>query len=965
MTCRLPRSFGGTPASERDDREGASIVQAPQTILRPPEASRRDSSPAQVGRHFAACAMFAVLVGISNASLLPNLDRALPGGIHEDPYTATWLLGWELRHLTALDFAGFWSPDLCYPDTEWSLSRLETHPGLALLGMPIYLAAGRNAVVAYNAVFLLNLLLAALAAYILCWQLTRCWPAALMGGAIFGLSPYLLFHRNHLALLAAAPIPLALLGSIWFVRDGRRSGLWLAGASLIIEFYFQLQYGVLLVGFCGLFFLAMVLVFRPRTWRRMLLSFAGMLGVVAITTAPWAIQYIRGHRALGLESRSSEADYNGARLENLLASPDSSVLGSLTGSMAVQETALYPGIAVLLLAGLGLSGSRRTGPEARRESKRRTMVRRAAWTILLCALLEAMLFDKSSLRFGLATVALWLFPIALGLELLRPGPPEADRDVRPILAFFSCLSLLFAFGPTLRWFDDAIAAGPYRLLSCMPVLSTMRAPGRYGVFFFVCLAVLAAYGVARLDRWGREGWAPARLLLFGSMVAWALEASPKPTALQSAPVAARLPEVYRWLAHQPRGPYSVLELPTDGLLTSSERRPVFTTRQLMRNLDHHQPVTMLWAGYNCPMDIAVAQSAPWDRVPSRGLFDPQVLRRARVRYLVVHPRDFASDQIPAVLSECDRLECEVPVVYRDAETIVFDLPFWAEPTPAASLDLQWLRLDPMPKGVLAGGNWSEIGVDARDPAPLSLAETLTALPKGYLLLVASYDEPTNSLDADALAALRTLGLGSRLSGNYGVAYAAMTSTGSGLGEPNEAVDRYVARLDLKAGAELVPMDVTIVGSTNPYHGGLTASELHRGEYELALRDRGLNFLLVDPDTLETVDRFSYDTHRSVRSRSPASWLHAEGIAQLRLPAAPSTRSILSLGLRLGSAPWDSPSTVSVDRDGTEIGHCEIVREVTDCRMFLTPSGTRPSGFVLALRGDRSIVVDWARYLRPD
>ena len=87
----------------------------------------------RIRRHLAAFVVFAALVGISNASLLPNLDRALTGGIHEDPYTATWLLGWELRSLTSLEFRDFWSPDLCYPDTEWSLSRLETHPGQALL----------------------------------------------------------------------------------------------------------------------------------------------------------------------------------------------------------------------------------------------------------------------------------------------------------------------------------------------------------------------------------------------------------------------------------------------------------------------------------------------------------------------------------------------------------------------------------------------------------------------------------------------------------------------------------------------------------------------------------------------------------------------------------------------------------------------------------------------------------------
>jgi hypothetical protein len=84
----------------------------------------------------------------------------------------------------------------------------------------------------------------------------------------------------------------------------------------------------------------------------------------------------------------------------------------------------------------------------------------------------------------------------------------------------------------------------------------LRAPARFGVLFLLCLAVLAAFGVARLaQRWPRYGIA----ITCATFALLILEYSAKPVPLMSMPT--KPARIYRWLAAaQPPGTI-VLEMP--------------------------------------------------------------------------------------------------------------------------------------------------------------------------------------------------------------------------------------------------------------------------------------------------------------------------------------------------------------------------------------------------------------------
>jgi hypothetical protein len=159
----------------------------------------------------------------------------------------TWSLAWwpwaiEHAHLS-LHTGALWAPS-GFP-TLWMTSI----PGPALLAAPLTLTFGP--LVAYNVMMLAALLSAAVSAFLLCRELTGRFVPSLVGGGVFGFSPYMLGHTlsQHLNLTFVCPIPLLALLVVRHAGGKMRDWPFVLGFAglLLLEFLTSLELFAVLV----------------------------------------------------------------------------------------------------------------------------------------------------------------------------------------------------------------------------------------------------------------------------------------------------------------------------------------------------------------------------------------------------------------------------------------------------------------------------------------------------------------------------------------------------------------------------------------------------------------------------------------------------------------------------------------------------------------------------------------------
>jgi hypothetical protein len=199
-----------------------------------------------------------------------------------DPTAYMWFLAWW-PHALLHGINPFFTHALFAPG-QVNLGAVDLIPGAAIVLAPITLLFGP--LVSYNVLALAAPLLAGFFAFLLCRYVSRSFFAGLVGGYIFGFSPYMLGHmQGHLDLLLTFPIPAAVHLTLRLIdgRIGRRP--FVALMALLLAFLFlsqpELTLTFVIVG-AAAFAVALLLV--PESRPRIAAAIAPVLiaGAVAV-----------------------------------------------------------------------------------------------------------------------------------------------------------------------------------------------------------------------------------------------------------------------------------------------------------------------------------------------------------------------------------------------------------------------------------------------------------------------------------------------------------------------------------------------------------------------------------------------------------------------------------------------------------------------------------------------------------
>jgi hypothetical protein len=197
-------------------------------------------------------------------------------GAH-DPSLFMWCLVWW-PHAIAHGLNPFltkvvWSP------IGVNLAWVTSIPAAALLVAPLTRALGPIA--SFNALCLVSPVLAGWGAFLLCRDLEGGYWPSILGGYLFGFSPYMLGQMQaHLFLLLIFPVPFAVWLTIALIqhRIGRRTFVALAALLLTLQFGFSMEVFATMTMFAAI---ALMLAYYmgPREWRA---AIRGALPTIAL-----------------------------------------------------------------------------------------------------------------------------------------------------------------------------------------------------------------------------------------------------------------------------------------------------------------------------------------------------------------------------------------------------------------------------------------------------------------------------------------------------------------------------------------------------------------------------------------------------------------------------------------------------------------------------------------------------------
>ena len=251
---------------------------------------------AVMGKRVVELVLYAALAVASTWPLAAKFGSHLPIGtepVATVPLLNLWTIWWNVDRLGAR-LHGYWDAPIFHPvDRTFAFS--EPQPLTGLMTWPIWQVA--SPVATYNAVVLISLALNGWAACQLFRKLRLMWPAALIGGAMVEVLPYIHWQLGVLQLVPLWGV-IWTIGALWSLgrRPTKRAvlSLGLAGAATyLLCSYYGLFLAVVLAGTGWLLIGSRLL--RWRTWAA--LGASAMIALVVASPVLWMQwQVMREHQ---------------------------------------------------------------------------------------------------------------------------------------------------------------------------------------------------------------------------------------------------------------------------------------------------------------------------------------------------------------------------------------------------------------------------------------------------------------------------------------------------------------------------------------------------------------------------------------------------------------------------------------------------------------------------------------------
>jgi hypothetical protein len=527
-----------------------------------------------------------------------------------DPLLNAWIMSWNARVLPLTP--AWWNAAQFFP-AQGATAFSEHLLGLSVLTTPIIWLTG-NPLLAYNVAFFSSFVLCALSAYALTLRIAQRHDAAVVAGLAFAFAPYRMSQLAHVQVLSAYWMPLALLGLHGYFEEHRNRWLWLFAVGWLMQALtcgYYLFYLSVLVALWLLWFAA-----GREPWRRLArVVFASAAAALVMT--PVLYGYWKFQRAYGMRRWPNEIIEFSADVASLLKAPDDLRLWGWLSVVEHPESALFPGLTIVLLIVAGLAASWST---AAREHVRGPRVSR----VLVIVSVVFFAIAASPLYFGawkfspfglrLLSVATPHKPLSVALLLLaiagalHPSVRAAwqRRSALTFYALAAAVMWVFSLGPAPTLMNRPfLYKAPYAWLMMLPGVDGVRVPARFWMLAALCLAVAGGLALRRLEsKWPRAARALPVVACVGLLMdAWPtripMDAPPAPRPIHTGAVAR-------------------LDLPLE---------PAHDAVVLYRAVAHRRPIMNGYSGYFAPhywaLQYLLEQGDPeiLTRLSSRGAFE--------------------------------------------------------------------------------------------------------------------------------------------------------------------------------------------------------------------------------------------------------------------------------------------------------------------------------------------------------
>ncbi|MBA2454820.1 MAG: hypothetical protein H0V47_16755, partial [Chloroflexia bacterium] len=320
-----------------------------------------DSNGRRAIRHLPALAIFIILSLLLTWPLARDMRHVLYSW--GDPVFQAWTIAWNWHAVTTSP-GDIFNANVFYPWRN-TLAYSDHLFGQTLLVLPVLALTGEG-ILADNISVLLAFILSGFAMYLLVFDMTGNRVAGILAGVAYAFAPSRMAHLEHLHLLSMQWPPLILLclrrvtistgASRRWWAGGLAAAFFMQGLSGVYFLYFSV---VVLVIVGGVYFL-FALIGRERQLAQSIALAGGACALAGGLLIPTLWPYQQVHNDLGIEREMAEVNFWSAKRSDYLAVwSDNRLYNSLLDDHFRHiEQALFPGLAIIILAGVGLTHSR-------------------------------------------------------------------------------------------------------------------------------------------------------------------------------------------------------------------------------------------------------------------------------------------------------------------------------------------------------------------------------------------------------------------------------------------------------------------------------------------------------------------------------------------------------------------------------------------------------------------------------